>query len=173
MYSCSARLDKAETAFRFRIHVTSGFNGFFQPPIWQEVDDAESWITIPNRVMSAGTHMPNFMKIGSKLWPWQCTCIYNKYGGRDVIYYVNEPKHKRAQLDLLGTIPAKFEKNRPGSFGVLARTDTHTDRHTHTQTDRQTDNPGISDPNDYNTFSQWKWLNVKKHHMTHWTQQKS
>ena len=38
----------------------------------------------------------------------------------------------------------------------------HTDRQTdaHTHTDTQTDNPAFSDPNDPNTFSQWKWLNV-------------
>ena len=100
--------------------------------------------------------MPNFKKIGSKLWPWQCPRFSDQYGGRDVINYVNELKHKRAQLDLYGTIFAKFHQNRPSSFGVLARTDRQTDRHT----DRQT-TPVSPDPNDYNTFSQWKWLNVK------------
>ena len=82
-------------------HFVFGFTSFlfltvFQPSFWQEVDDAERWITIPNRVMSAGTHMPNFMKIGSKLWPWQCACIYNKYGGRDVINYANEPNQSQS-----------------------------------------------------------------------------
>ena len=51
------------------------------------------------------------------------------------IIYANEPKHKRAHIDLLGTIFGKFHGTRPSSFAILARTHTHTDTHT------QTDNP--------------------------------
>ena len=106
------------------------FSRFFQPSIWPEVDDEESWDTIPYRVMSPGTQMSNFKNIGSKLWPWQCTLFTDQYGGHDVINYVNEPKHERAQLDLYGTISAKFYWNQSSSLSVLARTDRHTDRHT-------------------------------------------
>ena len=106
--------------------------------------------------MNLATYIMNFKKIGSKLWPWQCPRGRIQNGCRDVINYANEPKLKRTPLDLWGTILWKFGWNRPSSFAILARTD----RHTHRHTDRQTP-PGFPDPNDHNTFSQWKWLNVK------------
>ena len=83
-----------------------------------------------------------------------------KMAAVDVINYVNEPKLKRTQLDPWGTISVKFRWNRHGSYGARLYTDTQTD----TQTDRQTDTRTtqvFSDPDDPNTFSQWKWLNVK------------
>ena len=109
------------------------------------------------------THIINFKKIGSKLWPWQCPRARIQNGRRDVIKYANELKMKRAQLDHCGTNLGKFGWNRPSSFAILTRTDRQTDRHTHThtQTDTQTDNPGFPDLDDHNTFSQWKWMNVK------------
>ena len=63
---------------------------------------------------------------------------------------VNELKRKRTQYDIQETIFYKFYQIRPGSVGVLARTDRQTD----TRTDRDTDNPVFSDPNDPNTLSQ-------------------
>ena len=73
---------------------------FFDPLFLPEVDDVESWVTIPNLVMSNTTHIPNYKKIGSKLWPWQCSRFFVKSGSRDVINYVNELKLKRTQLDI-------------------------------------------------------------------------
>ena len=72
----------------------------FDPVFLPEVDNVESWTTIPNLVMKNTTHIPNYKKIGLKLWPWQCYRFSDKYGGRDVINYVNELKHKRAPLDI-------------------------------------------------------------------------
>ena len=106
---------------------------FFDPVFLPEVDNVESWTTIPNLVMRNTTHIPNYKKIGLKLWSWQCPRFYDKYGGHDVINYVNELKLKRTQLDIWETICGKFHWNRPSSFGVLARRDTQT----HTNTDRQ------------------------------------
>ena len=82
--------------------------------------------------MKNTTHIPNYKKIGLKLWSWQCHRFFDKYGGHDVINYVNELKLKRTQLDILETICRKFHPNWPGSFDVLARTDRHTDSNTHT-----------------------------------------
>ena len=77
--------------------------------------------------------------------------FFGKYGGRDVINYANELKHKRAPQDIERTIFGKFYRNWPSSFAIpYGHTDTQTERHTH----RQTDNPVFSDPNDPNTFSQ-------------------
>ena len=73
---------------------------------------------------------------------------------------VNELKRKRTQLDIWETIFYKFYQNRPGSFGVLARTDrqtdTRTDRQTDTRKDRQirSDNAVFSNPNDPITLGQ-------------------
>ena len=82
-------------------------------------------------------------------------------GSRDVINYANELQHKRAQLDLYEKTLAKFHQHWPSSFGSrlyidkYTNTHRHTDRHAHRQ-------PGyFTDPNDPNTFSKWKWLNVK------------
>ena len=73
---------------------------FFQPLFWPEVDDTvQGWFAIPNIVIRTGTYIPNFKKIGSKLWPWQCHRFSDQDGGQNVINYANEPKHKRAQLD--------------------------------------------------------------------------
>ena len=58
--------------------------------------------------MSNTTHIPNYKEIGSKLRPWQCSHFFDKYGGRDVINYVNELKLKRTQLDIYGTLHGKF-----------------------------------------------------------------
>ena len=44
--------------------------------------------------------MPNFMEIGLKLWSKQHYHSFDQDGGRDIIIYANELKHKRAQLDL-------------------------------------------------------------------------
>ena len=130
----------------------------FDPVFLPEVDNVESWTTIPNRIMSNTTHIPNFKKIGSKLRPWQCPRISGKYGGCDVINYVNELKLKRTQLDIQGTFCGKFHWNRLGSFGVLAPTDRQTDTHTDTHTDRQ---PGIFRPERSQYIQSMKWLNVK------------
>jgi len=67
----------------------------FDPVLLPEVDNVESWTTIPNLVMRNTTYIPNYKKIGSKLWPWQCSGSYNKYGVCDVINYVTELKLKR------------------------------------------------------------------------------
>ena len=122
----------------------------------------ECWNAIPNLVNRHRYYIQNFKKIEWKLWPWQCYQFFVKYGGRDVTIYANELKHKCAHIDLLGTIIGKFNWNRPSSFDLLARTNTHTQSHTQTQkyTHIQTDNPVFSDPNKHNTFSQWKWLSV-------------
>ena len=72
--------------------------------------------------MKNTTHLPNYKKIGSKLWSWQCARFYDKYGVHDVINYVNELKLKRTQLDIWETICDKFHWNQPSSFGVLAQT---------------------------------------------------
>ena len=45
---------------------------------------------------------------------------------------------------------------------------THTHTHTHTQTHSGQTTQVFPDPDDPNTFSQWKWLNVKK---KHWNKQ--
>ena len=49
---------------------------------------------------------------------------------------------------------------------AFSRKQTDTLTHTDTQTHRQT-TPVFPDPNDYNTFSQWKWLNVKRTNTLH------
>ena len=53
-------------------------------------------------------HILNYKKIGLKLWSSQCSHFYDKYGGHDVINYVNELKLKRTQLDIWETICGKF-----------------------------------------------------------------
>ena len=135
----------------------------FYPIFLPEVDDIESWVSIQNLVVSNTTLIPNYKKIWLKLWPWQCPRFFDKYGGRDVINYVNELKLKRTQLDIKETLRGKFHWCWLSSFGVLAQTDTQTETqtHTHTHTDRQTYNPVFSDPNDPNTFSQWNDLECK------------
>ena len=67
----------------------------FYPLVLPEVDNIVNWVTIPNLVMRNTTHIPNYKKIGSKLWPWQCSHFFVKDGGRDVIGYVNELKLER------------------------------------------------------------------------------
>ena len=52
--------------------------------------------------MCAGTDIPNFKKIGSKLWPRQGTCVSDQDGGRDVINYDNEFKREQLHLQTLG-----------------------------------------------------------------------
>ena len=111
-----------------------GHFAFFDPGFLPEVDDVENWVTIPNLVMKNTTHIPNYKNIGLKLWSWQCARFHEKYGGHDVINYVNELKHKRAPLDIQRTIFGKFYWNWPSSFAIPARTHTQT----HTQTNRQT-----------------------------------
>ena len=58
--------------------------------------------------MKNTTRIPNYKKIRLKLCSLQCARFYDKYGGHDVINYVNELKLKRAQLDILETICGKF-----------------------------------------------------------------
>ena len=58
---------------------------FYYPIFLPEVDDLENWAAIPNLVMSNTTYIPNFKKIGLKLWLWQCAWVFDKNGGRDVI----------------------------------------------------------------------------------------
>ena len=96
---------------------------FFDPVFLPEVGNVESWTSIPNLVMKNTTHIPNYKKIGWKLWSWQCHRFYDKYGGHDVINYVNKLKLKRTQLDIWEIICGKFHWNRLSSFGVIARTD--------------------------------------------------
>ena len=36
------------------------------------------------------------MKIGLKLWPWQCHSFFDQDGGRDVINYANWLKYKQS-----------------------------------------------------------------------------
>ena len=62
---------------------------FFQPSFWPEVDNVESWITIPDWAIRCSTLIHILKKIGSNLWPWQRYHFFNKYGGRNVINYVN------------------------------------------------------------------------------------
>ena len=104
------------------------------------------------------THIPSYKKIGSKLWSWQCSRFSDKYGGHDVINYVNELKLRRTQLDIWEIICDKFNWNRLGSFGVLARTDRQTD----TRTNRQ---PCIFQPERSQYIQSIKWLNVKTQHI--------
>ena len=136
---------------------------FFDPVFLPEVDNVDSWNTIPNLVMSNTTHISNYKKIESKLWSWQCPRFYDKNGGHDVSNYVNELKLKRTPLDIWETICGKFHWNRLGSFGVLARTDTHTDRHTDRQTDRQ---PGIFRPERSQYIQSMKMTECKKVHVS-------
>ena len=102
----------------------------FLPLFLPEVDNVENWVTILNLVMRNTTYIPNYKKIGSKLWPWQCSRFFDKYGGRDVNTHVNELKLEHTQLDIWETLCGKFHWNRLSSFGVLAPTDRHTGRQT-------------------------------------------
>ena len=52
----------------FRIHVTSGFNGFFNGHIRPEDDDVERWVSIPNLEIRQSLHTPNFKNSEQKLW---------------------------------------------------------------------------------------------------------
>ena len=88
------------------IFVSSGFSSFridilflnsshlqFQrvsPPsslFWPEVDDVERLLSIPYLVIRNNTYTSSFIKIGWKLWLWQCHMwvFFDEDGGRDVI----------------------------------------------------------------------------------------
>ena len=48
------------------------FQRFFQPSFWPKVDDVERWLSIQYLYVHNSRNTSNFMKIGWKLWLWQC-----------------------------------------------------------------------------------------------------
>ena len=55
----------------------------FEALLLLEVDDVDSWVTIPALAMSNTTHRPNYKKIGSKLCPfkWSQVLVKNENYG--------------------------------------------------------------------------------------------
>ena len=93
---------------------------------------------------------------------WRRKLKFNTKPSHDFGYLYYEFHENRIKTLTVTVLPWPHTKWLPWRHQLCkwAKTQTRTDTQTHTQTHRQTP-PGFPDPNDHNTFSQWKWLNVK------------